>query len=43
MPSLVVASTCGKNETDCVVNGTRVIMVVNASIPKKEGEGVVMG
>ena len=43
MPSLVVASTCGNNETDCVVNGTRVIVVVNAYIPKKEGEGSVVG
>jgi hypothetical protein len=32
---LVVASTYGNKETDCVVDGKRVIVGVNAYIPKK--------
>jgi hypothetical protein len=33
--TLVVASTYGNKETDCVVDGKKVIVGVNASIPKK--------
>jgi hypothetical protein len=35
--TLVVASTYGNKETDCVVDGKKVIVGVNAYIPKKEG------
>jgi hypothetical protein len=33
--TLVVASTYGSKETDCVVDGKKVIVGVNAYIPKK--------
>jgi hypothetical protein len=33
--TLVVASTRGNKETDCVVNGKRVIVGINAYIPVK--------
>jgi hypothetical protein len=33
--TLVVASTYGNKETDCVVDGKKVIVGVNAYIPKK--------
>lgn len=33
--TLVVASTHGNKETDCVVDGKKLIVGVNASIPKK--------
>jgi hypothetical protein len=33
--TLVVASTYGNKETDCVVDGKNVIVGVNAYIPKK--------
>jgi len=33
--TLVAASTYGNKETDCVVDGKKVIVGVNASIPKK--------
>ena len=32
--TLVVASTYGKQETDCAVDGKKVIVVCNAYIPK---------
>ena len=34
-PVLVVASTHGNKETDCVVDGKKVIVGVNAYIPVK--------
>ena len=37
--TLAVASTYGNKETDCVVDGKKVIVEVNASIPKKEADG----
>ena len=37
--TLVVASTDGNKETHCVVNGKKVIVGVNASIPRKERAG----
>jgi hypothetical protein len=33
--TLMVASTYGNKETDCVVDGKKVIVGVNAYIPKK--------
>ena len=33
--TLVVASTRGNKETDCIVNGKRVIVGINAYIPVK--------
>jgi hypothetical protein len=33
--TLVVASTYGNKETDCVVDGKKVVVGVNAYIPKK--------
>ena len=33
--TLVVASTYGNKETDCIVDGKKVIVGVNAYIPKK--------
>jgi hypothetical protein len=33
--TLVVASTYGNKETDCEVDGKKLIVVVNAHIPKK--------
>ena len=33
--TLVVASTYGNKETDCVVDGKKVVVGVNTSIPKK--------
>jgi hypothetical protein len=33
----MVASTYGNKETDCVVDGKKVIVGVNAYIPKKWG------
>ena len=33
--TVVVASTYGNKETDCVVDGKKVIVGVNAYIPKK--------
>jgi hypothetical protein len=38
--TLVVASTYGNEETDCVVDGKKVIVGVNAYILKKSGEGL---
>jgi len=38
--TLVVASTYGNKETDCVVDGKKVIVGVNAYILKKSGEGL---